>query len=470
MNPLVADAEASQGVEPVTSPTPATTDHGAPPLERLTGWGRHPAIEGRTIRGEDLPRLSAHAQLSRGLGRAYGDAALPPVGSERPVVVTPLADRILAFDETTGVLRAEAGFRLATLRELFLPRGWFTPVSTGTRHVTLGGMVASDVHGKNHHVAGCFGRHVSALRIRTGDGQEREIGPEREPELFWATLGGMGLTGHVLEVEVRLERVPSPWIYEETERRPNLEAVIESLSEASASWPMTVAWIDTSARGAAMDRGIVMRGRWATKEEAPAEPPRVARGIRVPFDVPSGLVNPTTIRWLNALYYLKHGSRMRRHVVNPDTYFWQLDVLDEWNRGFGRRGFTQVQCVMPSSAKLYRELLELFQRMGGCSFVTVFKDCGEVGQGLLSFPQRGTSLAVDIPMRKDDGTQKLCAAMIDMVIESGGRVYLAKDAFATPEQFRKMYPRWEEWMEIRRRYDPQGTLRSAQGVRLGLCE
>ncbi len=453
----------------MTSTTPAT-DGIAPASERLTGWGRHPAIEGRTLRGEDLSRLSAQAQLSRGLGRAYGDSALPPAGSERPVVLTPLADRILAFDETTGVLRAEAGFRLSTLRELFLPRGWFTPVSTGTRHVTLGGMVASDVHGKNHHVAGCFGRHVKALRIRTGDGVEREIGPDREPELFYATQGGMGLTGHVLEVEVQLERVPSPWIYEETERRPNLEAVIESLSEASAGWPMTVAWIDTSARGKAMGRGIVMRGRWATKEEAPAEPPKVARGIRVPFDVPSGLVNPFTIRILNALYYHKHPRRMRKHVVNPDTYFWQLDVLDDWNRGFGRRGFTQIQCVLPTSAKLYRELLELFQRMGGCSFVTVFKDCGEVGQGLLSFPQRGTSLAVDIPMRKDGGTQKLVSAMIDMAIESGGRVYLAKDAFATPEQFRKMYPRWEEWMEIRRRYDPEGRLRSAQGVRLGLCE
>jgi decaprenylphospho-beta-D-ribofuranose 2-oxidase len=452
-------------VAAVTTRTPAD-----PSLERLTGWGRHPAIDGRTIRGEDLPRLAAAAQLSRGLGRAYGDSALPPRGSDRPVVLTPLADRILAFDETTGVLRAEAGFRLSTLRELLLPRGWFTPVSPGTRHVTLGGMVAADIHGKNHHVAGCFGRHVRALRIRTGDGVEREIGPEHERELFLATLGGMGLTGHVLEVEVQLERVPTPWIYEESERRPNLESVIEGLAEASAAWPMTVAWIDTSARGSAMGRGIVMRGRWAKPEEAPKEAPKLKHGIRVPFDFPSGLVNPFTIRLLNAAYYRVHPRGMRRHVVNPETYFWLLDALDEWNRGFGRRGFTQFQCVLPSSAKLYREMLELFQRMGGCSFVTVFKDCGEAGEGLLSFPQRGTTLAVDIPMRKDDGTQKLVRAMIDKAIENGGRVYLAKDAFATPEQFRKMYPRLDEWLAIRHKYDPEGKLRSAQGVRLGLCE
>ncbi|MCX4247449.1 FAD-binding oxidoreductase [Paraliomyxa miuraensis] len=449
--------------------TPTTNPSGLAP-ESLTGWGRYPAIEGHTARGEDLEALSRSAVLSRGLGRAYGDSALPPRDAAGPVVVTPLADRILAFDERTGVLRAEAGLSLATLRELLLPRGWFTPVSPGTRHVTLGGMVAADIHGKNHHVAGCFGRHVRALKIRTGDGEVREIGRDREPELFFATLGGMGLTGHVLEVEVTLERIETPWIYEESERRPNLEAVIETLAEASASWPMTVAWIDTSARGAAMGRGIVMRGRWATKDEAPARPPRKNPSVRVPFDFPSGLVNPVTIKLLNALYYRKHSRRKVAHVVHPETYFWQLDLLDEWNRGFGRRGFTQFQCVLPSSAALYRELLELFQRMGGCSFVTVFKDCGEAGEGMLSFPQRGTSLAVDIPMRKDGATQALVSAMIDVVIANGGRVYLAKDAVATAAQFRRMYPRWEEWMQVRRKYDPHGRLRSAQGVRLGLCE
>lgn len=438
--------------------------------ERLTGWARYPAVEGHTLRGEDLGRLSTEAQLSRGLGRAYADSALPPKDSQQPLVVTPLADRILSFDEQTGMLRAEAGLSLGSLREVLLARGWFTPVSPGTRYVTLGGMVAADIHGKNHHVAGCFGRHVHSLKIRTGDGEIREIGPDREPELFYATIGGMGLTGHILEVEVKLERLPSPWIYEESERLPHLEAVIESLSEASANWPMTVAWIDTSARGKKMGRGLVMRGRWATPEEAPAEPPKVQRGFRVPFDFPSGLVNPFTIRILNTGFYLKHGSKKRTHVVHPEKYYWPLDFLHEWNRGFGRRGFTQFQCVLPTSAPLFRELLETFQRMGGCSFVTVFKDCGELGEGMLSFPQRGTSLALDIPMRKDGGTEKLVGTLIDLVVANGGRVYLAKDAFATPEQFRKMYPRLDEWLEVRDRFDPQGRIRSAQGQRVGLCK
>lgn len=449
------------------SPTPAPADRAR---ERLTGWGRYPAIEGTTVRGEDLEGLSRAGQLSRGLGRAYGDSALPPRDDARPLVVTPLADRILSFDEGTGVLRAEAGLSLGALREILLPRRWFTPVSPGTRYVTLGGMVAADIHGKNHHVAGCFGRHVRALKIRTGDGMVREVGPDREPELFHATLGGMGLTGHILEVEVGLERLPSSWIYEESDRYPNLEAVIEALSDASANWPMTVSWIDTSARGAKMGRGVVMRGRWAEPEEAPADSPKAQGGFPVPFDLPSGLVNPFTIRILNTLFYLKHPRRTRKHIVHPETYYWPLDFLFEWNRGYGKRGFTQFQCVLPTDAKLFRELLETFQAKGGCSFVTVFKDCGEQGDGLLSFPKRGTSLALDIPMRKDGSTQVLVSTLIDMVVANGGRVYLAKDAVATQEQFRKMYPRWEEWLEIKRRYDPEGRLRSAQGQRLGLCE
>ena len=187
------------------------------PIE-LEGWGRYPRITGQVDAADDLRAASRDAVLSRGLGRAYSDAALPPEGSTRRVVVTPRADRILALDEATGVLRAEAGLSLSTLRNIFLPRGFFTPVSTGTRYVTLGGMVASDVHGKNHHVAGCFGQHVRALSIRTGDGRVLEATPTQHADLFYAVQGGMGLVGHILEVEFVLERLPSPWIYEESER------------------------------------------------------------------------------------------------------------------------------------------------------------------------------------------------------------------------------------------------------------
>ncbi|MEM6990772.1 MAG: FAD-binding oxidoreductase [Myxococcota bacterium] len=437
------------------------------PRTAFEGWGRHPVVEGWAKDGERLEPASEPAVLSRGLGRAYGDAALPPPGGDRPIVLTPRADRILDFDATTGVLRAEAGFSLGTLREIFLARGWFTPVSPGTRHVTLGGMVAADIHGKNHHCAGCFGQHVRALRMRVGDGRVLEVTPDGEhAELFHATTGGMGLTGHILEVSVALEHVPTPWIYEQSERCGSLEEVIATLGAASAGWPMTVAWIDTTARGAKAGRGLVMRGRWATADEAPSKPPPTTGAITFPFDLPSGLINPWTIGLMNTFWYHKHGSRTRTHVVNPDKYFWPLDGINRWNRAFGRRGFTQYQCVMPSSAELYREFLEIFQRRGGCSFVTVFKDCGEAGPGPLSFPQRGTSMTLDIPVKKDGSTQRLCAALDEFVVANGGRIYLAKDAFVAPDTFRAMYPKFEAWRAIKQRYDPEGRLRSAQSVRL----
>lgn len=202
-------------------------------------------LPGREVFSEDLVRLTDGAVLSRGLGRAYGDSACPP--ADRPqVATTVLADRILSFDEETGLLRGEAGLSLRELNRLFLPRKWFTPVTPGTQYVTLGGMVAADIHGKNHHVEGCFGVHVTSLLMRVADGRLVECSPEVEPDLFWATVGGMGLTGHILEVEFRMRRVPSPWIDAESFRVPNIDAFMDALKESAAEWPMTMGWIDCS--------------------------------------------------------------------------------------------------------------------------------------------------------------------------------------------------------------------------------
>jgi FAD/FMN-containing dehydrogenase len=424
-----------------------------------------PKVHAKIRDGEDLVRATKGAVLSRGLGRAYGDAALPAQASGRPVVLTPSADRILDFDPTTGVLRAEAGFSLRALREIFMPRGWFTPVSPGTRHVTLGGMVAADIHGKNHHVAGCIGEHVRSLKIRTGDGRILHASRENFSDLFDATFGAMGLTGHILEVELALEKVPSPWIYEESERYGSLREVVSALNQASQSWPMTVAWIDTTAKGAAMGRGIVMKGRWAKPHEAPPHAPRSLPAVTVPFDWPNGLVNPLTIGWLNTLWYLKHGAKARRHVVHPEKFFWILDSVNRWNRVFGRRGFVQYQCVLPSSVEIYTEVISRFQSHGGCSFVTVFKDCGAAGRGHLSFPQPGTSLALDIPY-DGDKTKALVDTLNKIVVEHGGRIYLAKDALTSPADFRAMYPRLDEFLAIVRKYDPEENIGSLQSQRL----
>ena len=441
--------------------------HSQPP-ERvlLHGWGHYPLVEARPVASEDLERTSAQAVLSRGLGRAYGDAALPPAGCSRPVSLSVRADRILAFDEETGVLRAEAGLSLSELARLFLPRRWFTPVSPGTQYVTLGGMVASDIHGKNHHVDGTVGCFVRSLRLRVADGRILEVSRQQHAELFAATLGGMGLTGHILEVELQLVRVPSPWIYEESERASSLRDVMARLEEASATWPMTVSWIDTSITGRKAGRGLVMRGRWATADEAPPRTPSLSRGLPVPSVFPSGLMNRTTIRWMNRAFYWRHGRRPRAHVTSPSTFFWQLDALTHWYRGYGRRGFTQYQCVMPREVELFEAFLARFRELGGCSFVTVLKDCGAEGEGLLSFPKPGSTLALDIPITSVDETRRLIDGLNRFVLDHEGRVYLAKDAFTTAEAFQRMYPRWPAFQAIRDRWDPARRLVSAQSVRL----
>ncbi len=433
----------------------------------ISGWGRHPWREADCIEGENLERASVDASLSRGLGRAYGDAALPE-GPDDRVLVTPHGDRVIAFDEQSGVLRAEAGFSLGGIGAHFPRRGWFSPVSTGTRHVTLGGMVASDVHGKNHHVAGTFGRHVRALRLRTGDGRIIDCDRENHPELFLATCGGMGLTGHILEVELALEKIPSPWIFEEHERLDNLEEIFTALRQASDDWPMTMAWIDTSARGKKMGRGVINRGRWATAEEAPPHPPKPSRRIAIPFEFPNGLANPFTFRILNALYFRKASRKIQRGVINPEFFFWILDGFEHWNRVYGRRGFFQYQAVLPSDLDVFRAFLERFQAMGACSFVTVLKDCGPEGEGMLSFPKQGTSLALDIPIKNPAWALEVNRELNRFTLEHGGRIYLAKDAFTQPEELAAMYPQLEAWKEVRREYDPKGKIRSALSARCGL--
>lgn len=430
----------------------------------LSGWGRIPR-PGREVVSEDLEALTEQAVLSRGLGRSYGDSALPPPG-HLDVATTVLADRVLDFDEDTGRIRAEAGLSLYELNRLFLRRHWFTPVTPGTQYVTLGGMVAADVHGKNHHVEGTFGRHVDALLLRVADDRILRCSPTEEPELFWATVGGMGLTGHILEVTFRLRRVPSPWIFEERERFGNIDDLVAGLKRSAAGWPFTVAWVDGLSRGKRLGRGIVNRGRWAEPGEAPGKTPPPLRRISVPFDFPNWVLNKWSIRAFNDAIY--HGHAFARpRVIHPVTFFYPLDEIRNWNRIYGRRGFMQYQCVLPAEAGLEapRRFLQVLARAGGSdSFLSVVKDCGAEGRGLLSFPRPGISIAMDLAV--GPGTQKLVDTLNEAVLAEGGRIYLAKDAFTRPEHFRAMETRLDRFQEIRRRWDPELRLRSAQSVRV----
>ncbi len=399
------------------------------------------------------------------LAAPTGDASLLAPGDVRALGTT-LADRILSFDETTGVLRAEAGLCLAELNRIFLPRLWFTPVTPGTKFVTLGGMVASDVHGKNHHVAGTFGRHVQSLSIRTGAGDVIECSRQAHADLFLATLGGMGLTGHILEVAVRLEKIPSPWIYTESYRISGLDELLVRIKESGDTWPMTVSWVDTVKSGAGMGRGHLFVGRWASAADAPPGFPKPRPLIPMPMTLPSGLLNRFTIGAFNEVVYRSHFREKKVGYVSPDKYFYPLDSIAHWNRGYGKRGVTQHQSVIPSESgrEGIKAMIETLARAGTASFLTVIKDCGPEGDGILSFPKPGMSLALDIPIRQD--TQDVIDRLNHTVLELGGRIYLTKDGFTRAEDFRRMEPRLDEFLAIRKKYDPAGNLRSAQSHRL----
>jgi decaprenylphospho-beta-D-ribofuranose 2-oxidase len=430
----------------------------------LSGWGRYPVVSAEEIRSEDLESATRDVSLTRGLGRSYGDASLPAAAGAR-VAGSRLANRILAFDPASGLLRAEAGLSLHDLNRILLHRGWFVPVSPGTSWVTLGGMVASDVHGKNHHSAGTFGRHLRRMRVRVGSGDIVETSPDCEPDLFDATVGGMGLTGHILEVEVRLNRIESPWIQGETELVPDLETLIARLLEDGRTWPYTLAWMDAIGAGR-RGRGQLFRGRWATAAEAGDRPLAWPREVAFPVTLPNWALNRPGMRVFNQAVLTRHWRQVRRALTHPQTFFYPLDSLLEWNRAYGARGFTQYQCVVPrrDSLAVARRLFDTIAAQGATPFVVVIKDFGAEGRGLLSFPMPGLTLSID--MAVDGRIQRVTDALNDIVAAEGGRVYLTKDAFTRPEHYRAMDPRLERFAAVRRRYDPDARIRSALSVRM----
>lgn len=431
--------------------------------DRIGGWGRQ-FVPGHELQVDDLEH--APRVLFRGLGRSYGDSSLPP--PTNPLVVTTTrANRIAKFDTSTGLFRAEAGLSLRDLNRLSLPRGWFVPVTPGTQFVTLGGAVAADVHGKSHHVDGCFGAHVSRLKLHVADGRVVECGPDLERDLFLATVGGMGLTGQILEVELGMRRIPTAWIWQETERVPDIDAYIEALKRSAKDWPMTFGWIDCLTRGKHMGRGILTRGRWAQPHEAPSGMPKEPLAIRFPFLAPELLLSRLTVQAFNTSYYRSHVRELTQGLVDPFTFFYPLDAIHDWNLMYGKRGMTQYQCVLPEEAGpgAARRFLEVLTQHGGASFLCVIKDCGPESAAYLSFPRRGISVALDIAVR--DGTQALVDALNEHVLKEGGRIYLAKDSFTRPEHFREMEKkRLPRFLEAREKWDPNRRFRSAQSVRL----
>ena len=433
--------------------------------QTLAGWGNYPRAEVRALgirgRAEAVRAVGAEPSLiARGNGRAYGDAAL---NSGATLLMT-RSNRLLAFDEATGSLTCEAGVLLSEILDLFVPRGWFVPVTPGTKFVTIGGMIAADVHGKNHHGAGSFGEHVESLDLALADGSVATCSPTQEPELFAATCGGMGLTGVILTARFRLMRIESPFIRQETYRTANLAETITLLND-TASWTYSVAWIDCLARDQALGRSIVFLGEHATAHEARAAKQPRSRSLAMPINAPAFALNRWTVSAFNGLYYGR--ERPRSAIVGYDGYFYPLDAIHNWNKLYGRAGFVQYQCVLPrhSAAIGMETLLRRIAQSGRGSFLSVLKQF-RPQDGLLSFPMEGLTLALDFAV--DRQTLALLTELDAVVADHGGRIYLAKDARWTTQHLQRGYPRLEEFRAIRRRVDPSGKFSSLLSQRLGL--
>ncbi|MEW6756273.1 MAG: FAD-binding oxidoreductase [Candidatus Latescibacterota bacterium] len=437
----------------------------------ISGWGLYPAIEACVEQARfpaDLPALVRRGRrlLPQGNCRSYGDACL------YPRVASMLGLRhLLAFDAEQGRLRAEAGITLDRILRFTVPRGWFLPVTPGTKFPTLGGCLAADVHGKNHHVDGTLGRYVEELEMVLADGSWVRCSANQHAGLFEATLGGMGLTGFIYAATVRLRRIESSWIRVRSLRVSSFAELCRLFAQTSAQTTYSVAWIDCLARGGGMGRGILMLGEHlGARGAGRAHPlrPHGEGGIDVPCHLPGGLLNSWSMRAFNALYYHRQVRAQVTRVMHYDPFFYPLDTVGHWNRIYGRDGFLQYQFVVPfqDGEEVLQEVLGRIAARGAASFLAVLKTLGPE-RGLLSFPMPGYTLALDIPLR-DGGVIPFLRDLNRTVIRAGGRSYLAKDAILQGEEVEAMYPRLPEFRQVRHRYDPAGLFRSALSDRLGL--
>jgi decaprenylphospho-beta-D-ribofuranose 2-oxidase len=435
--------------------------------KELAGWGRVCRATSRVARPErvaDLARLmqdaDARSLLARGGGRSYGDAALNAAGG---TVDMSRLDRFLAFDPANGQLVVEAGATFSEILETFLPRGFIPPVMPGTGLVTMGGAVANDVHGKNHHQAGSFGQHLEWLDLRLPSGEVRRIGPQ-DTVLYRATVGGVGLTGIIERVCLRLAPVPSNAVRVRKRRVRDLDEHLAALREEQERSPYVVGWIDALARGRDLGRGILEAA--APSDEGVASARASMR--RVPFDFPAATLNGFTVRAFNRLYYSRVPARGSESVLPYPTFLFPLDAVHDWNRIYGKRGFHQFQCVVPfeAGAAALRQLLEPIAASGHGSFLAVLKAMGPAGAGYLSFPRPGYTLALDFP--NAPGATELIARLERIACDHGGRTYLAKDATLSAELMRRMYPQWQEMQTALAEIDPQGRMQSDLARRLQL--
>ena len=402
--------------------------------------------------------IKTESLIARGLGRSYGDSSLAC-----HVLDTHLLDHFIAFDDTTGLLTCAAGVSLDDILHVFVARGWFLPITPGTRFITMGGAIASDVHGKNHHMDGTFTDHVTQIELLLGNGERVFASREENTDLFHATCGGMGLTGIILSASLRLKSIHSSDIIATTIKTPDLDAVLAAFSEHANS-TYSVAWIDCLARGKSLGRSLLMLGDHA--DHGPLID-HFAKKNSIPFDMPSCLLNQVTAKAFNALYYRASLQTNHTQRMHFDSFFYPLDSLGNWNRLYGKQGFVQYQFVLPLVAGVagLRDVLEHIAASGRASFLAVLKRFGKANQNHLSFPMEGYTLALDF--KAEPAVFELLNELDKRVFNHGGRLYLAKDARMSEAGFKASYLRWQEFEAVRAKYDAMGKFVSMQSQRLG---
>ena len=440
--------------------------------EQLAGWGNYPVAESFILNPRDMDDAKGDIKkgevIARGLGRSYGDQA---VNENNYVAICTKLNHFLHWDEQEGILECEAGVSLEEIITFFGPKGWLPMICPGTKFVTVGGAIANDIHGKAHHIDGSFVNCVLSFTILLADGSVVEASRSENTDLFWANFGGLGLLGVILKARLMLRKIETTYFKQKSLVIKNLDHMLEALDQYDHEYNYSVAWIDALAKGSKLGGGVLTLGNAAKLNELPeklkAEPLKLHKTskLAVPFFLPSFALNGLTVRMLNKVIAFVQNSP--KEFVHYEKFFFPLDAINNWNKGYGKRGFIQYQFVIPedNGKKNLTEILELIAGSGCTPFLNVFKRMGEA-QGILSFPFKGYTLAIDFPVTKEllAFTPKLDAK----VLAAGGRLYLGKDALLHESTFKAMYPQYREWMAIKRKYDPDNRFSSNISRRLGL--
>lgn len=441
--------------------------------KEIANWGNYPALETDERSFSFIDELQQYVQategfIPRGNGRCYGDASLAG-----KTVSTLKFDKILSFDTVNGIFECQSGVTLDQVLEVIVPKGWFLPVTPGTKFITVGGAVASDVHGKNHHVDGCFSHHVLDMDVMLASGEMLTCSPHQHPDLFDATCGGMGLTGIITRVKFDLKKIETAYISQKQVKAENLEEIIRLFDEYK-HYTYSVAWIDCLKKGKNFGRSILILGEHAPLDQLSEKQKKYKLGlpakkqITFPFNLPSWVLNAFTVKAFNFLYYGKNLKKEINNVVPYEPFFYPLDAILHWNRGYGKSGFVQYQFVLPMNAK--QGLIEILQRIsdkGLGSFLAVLKIFGKQ-ETLIGFPMEGYTLALDFPVRK--GLFEFLDELDKIVLQYGGRLYMSKDARMKPEIMQAGYPQLQRFMDIVKKFNPHRKICSVQSDRLSLTQ